>query len=220
MVLRIALGITTILTHLVFVAVAFSASPEKQVSLFVRSSSNHNIYEFVPGLITWKQAKAQARARTFSGKTGHLVTITSAKEQTVVEELLDKANLVTFDQIWLGGSDAGREGRWKWVTGPEAGTAFWKGGPGGSPIRRAYSNWETLDGLQRQPDGDDFLSIEFNADPGEFPSDAKYQWNDTTNVPSTGLGAGYIVEYEFGRKAIPESDDFAETVANDQLNLD
>jgi hypothetical protein len=134
------------------------------------------------------------------GLSGHLATITSAQEQSFVEQLLDGVSLPPigdFPQIWIGGSDAAEEGKWNWVAGPEMGTPFWQCGPDGMPLDGAYSNWATLNGIGRQPDdndidGEDFLSIEFNPIPGEFPSDEMYQWNDSD---ASRTGVGYVVEY-------------------------
>jgi hypothetical protein len=39
--------------------------------------------------------------------------------------------------MWLGGSDLGAEGEWQWTDG----TAFYSGGPTGSPVGGLYTNW-------------------------------------------------------------------------------
>ena len=43
---------------------------------------------------------------------------------------------------WLGATDTGQEGEWKWIGGPEKGHEFWKGnGDSGSAVHGRYSNW-------------------------------------------------------------------------------
>ncbi len=100
---------------------------------------NGNFYDFIPGKISWEEAKTESESLTFQGVSGHLATITSPLEDTF---LLDSFGLIP--NVWIGASDAEEEGLWKWVTGPETGLAFWSGGPkgsGGMPIDGAYENW-------------------------------------------------------------------------------
>jgi concanavalin A-like lectin/glucanase superfamily protein len=166
----------------------------------VQNPDNGHFYEFVPGYLTWPQARDAAASRSYQDLRGYLVTITSQSEQTFIEQFLESVSLPPppsgdFPQIWMGGSDAAQEGVWTWVTGPEAGIQFWQGNFTGSPVGGAYANWETFGGVRRQPDNageEHFLSIEVNATPGAFPSDERYQWNDSS---AERIGVGYIVEY-------------------------
>ena len=179
---------TCVAAVIVFLSHSASAVP-------VLNPANGHYYEFIAAPVVWSQALDAASLRTFQGMPGYLATVTSAGEQSFVESLLTGPAFATFDQIWLGASDAAREGLWQWVTGPEAGMPFWQGNVDGTPVAGAYNNWETLGGFRRQPDGDplgldDFLGIEFNAHPGSYPSDQQFGWNDASRV-----GAGYIVEY-------------------------
>ena len=70
---------------------------------------NGHRYERIEESMTWKQAKKYCEDRG-----GHLVTITSAAEQEVVQELVKGGEKA---QYWLGGTDEDKEGEWKWVTG-------------------------------------------------------------------------------------------------------
>jgi len=108
---------------------------------------NGHYYEFVSGSFTWAAARAAAESRTLFGMTGYLATITSLEESTFVLRSIVAPN------IWIGATDfhehinevlpegtppfanqAASEGRWYWVTGPEAGQQF----------------WEPVDGVQRR----------------------------------------------------------------------
>ena len=59
----------------------------------------------------------------FNGINGHLVTITSASENTFVDNLVGNHNF----KLWIGLSDEITEGTYQWVTG--------------EPL--AYTNWIT-----------------------------------------------------------------------------
>lgn len=63
--------------------------------------------------ITATAARAAALARTYGGVSGYLANISSADENNFVAERL------TGDG-WFGASDAGAEGDWKWLDGPDA----------------------------------------------------------------------------------------------------
>lgn len=161
----------------------------------VLNSDNGHYYEYVPDPLPWPEAKVAAESLNYLGQTGYLATITSQGEQTFIEQMFDGILIPHLGQIWIGGSDAAEEGKWEWVTGTEAGIQFWQGGVAGSPVGGAFSNWATLNWVQRQPDNsgnEDFLSITYNANPGIYPSDEKYQWNDY--VGGTNY-VGYLVEY-------------------------
>ena len=156
----------------------------------VFNPDNGHIYEYVDGplvdlgeglqpAISWDDAKTAAESMTKYGKTGYLITVTSQAESDYITPRLEGAS-------WLGSSDAATEDDWRWVTGPEAGTAFWSGDPSGSPVGGAFTNWNSG---EPNDAGD-------NEDCGQFLTggEATGQWND---LPC-GSGAtlpGYVVEY-------------------------
>ncbi len=129
-------------------------------------------YEYVPTYAKWDQAKAAAEAMSYLGFPGRLATITSAAEQQFV------ASLVPWGaNAMIGGSDAAVEGTWAWVTGPEAGTIFWKDG---APYQGAYTNWLPGEPNNAQP-GENYLVMYHGG------------WNDS--AANAFYHAGYVVEY-------------------------
>lgn len=150
-------------------------------------SGNGHFYEFVEAKdISWSDAKAAAEARALYGMQGYLATITSAEENDFVAAKL-------AGNGWIGASDAGAEGVWKWVTGPEAGTQF---SSGSNAVNGQYENWASGEPNDYKfggqvPEGEEY--IHFWGDGAN-----KGTWNDFPNavVPGFGLSiAGYIVEY-------------------------
>ena len=105
-------------------------SQDKYFSISIGSAnylpSTQHYYEFVPSLsITWSAAKLAAENKNYFGIQGYLATILSQDESDISGKLTNGVG-------WIGGSDQEVEGTWKWVTGPEAGTVFWKGLSNGS----------------------------------------------------------------------------------------
>ncbi|PCJ98352.1 MAG: lectin [Flavobacteriaceae bacterium] len=144
-------------------------------------SSDH-YYEYVPSLgITWAAAQIAADGRTYFGLQGYLATITSAAEAQITGEQISGAG-------WIGGSDAGSEGVWRWVTGPETGTIFWNGGINGSSPN--YANWNFEE--PNQSGDEDYAHL---TDPS---IGNRGSWNDLSNTGAPNgpyQPKGYIVEY-------------------------
>ncbi|MCB9233481.1 MAG: cadherin-like domain-containing protein [Bacteroidia bacterium] len=141
-----------------------------------------HFYEFVSSpAITWTAANADANTRTYQGLQGYLATITSSQENAFAAAKLQGIG-------WIGASDAAVEGTWQWVTGPEAGTTFWIGGPGGSAV--TYANWNT--GEPNNSGNEDYGHMILNPQIGIVGS-----WNDLPNFVGSGAYTpqGYVVEY-------------------------
>ena len=145
-------------------------------------------YEFVPGSISWVNAKDEAETRTFEGMKGYLATITSATEQQFIASLIDGDGWLggTCDYQYIFDKNGNRiynsysesVWNWYWVTGPEAGEKFWARGENID----AYSNWNPI-----QPDnaaGEYYLQLY---------KDTGTTWNDLPMSHSNIRG--YIVEY-------------------------
>jgi len=137
---------------------------------------NEHLYEYISDAGDWNAAKIKAEALTRYGAQGYLATITSAEENAFVAARLANAG-------WMGASDAGVEGTWNWVTGPELGTTFWSGDENGSAVSARYENWST-------GEPNDSSS---NEDCAQFLSGGSGQWND---LPCSGTSLpGYVVEF-------------------------
>lgn len=111
---------------------------EKTFSLSVDDASylllTNNFYQFIPSLgITWSNAKGAAERLFYNGRQGYLATLTSKEEA-------DFAGKQASGAGWIGGSDQETEGEWKWITGPEAGTVFWRGEVNGTISNFAFWN--------------------------------------------------------------------------------
>jgi flagellin-like hook-associated protein FlgL len=144
------------------------------------SAATHSFYR-VGAPATWAAANAAAQAATLiepagvsgvSGVTGHLANITSATENAYVDGLV-------AGNAWLGGSDAGVEGTWRWVAGPEAGDQFWQGGSGGSTVGASYANWGA--GEPNNSGNEDYVHMR-----------ADGRWNDQ----ASGTSYQYVMEWD------------------------
>lgn len=136
----------------------------------VQWSGNGHYYEYIDGYYTLSQAQAAAGALSYEGEQGYLVTITSQAEEDFVSALTD-------ERYWIGASDAEREGRWVWISGPEE----------GQTLGSTYSNW--LDGEPN--DGFYFFTSEDGV-VGNYNKAGVTGWNDE----AMGSDVGYIVEFQ------------------------
>ena len=161
--------------------IAVDVLPEA-ISVFTNPTTGATSYYEVltPGSISWPSARTAASSRTFNGLTGYLANLTSTNESNFIQSKLSVDG-------WIGASDRGSEGVWRWMDGPEAGLQFYQGAVGGSnvaggagQVTSAYSNWAANE-------------------PNDFGTgeDAAYaigggSWND---YPEGTNVAAYIVEY-------------------------
>lgn len=77
---------------------------------------------------SWDEAQARCRGQLY----GDLVRIDDAAEQAFVQGEI-------AGPIWIGGSDAGSEGQWRWS---DNGMRFWQGDAGGMATGGAYAKWD------------------------------------------------------------------------------
>lgn len=96
---------------------------------------------------TWLDAKADAESRTFMGRSGHLVTITSAAEEQI---LIDNFwTDILFGQPHIGGfrlPDADPVTGWQWVTGEAFVHTNWRSGePNNVGGQEVYLHYQSTD---------------------------------------------------------------------------
>jgi Secretion system C-terminal sorting domain len=113
---------------------------------------NGHFYEYVSTPLSWSAAKTAAASRSYYGRKGYLVTISSAEENNFIWKLINQNS-------WIGLSAVHTEinaalgyykyetttyGQFYWVTGPEKGTAV-SNGLGGSrvSVSGVYNNWSS-----------------------------------------------------------------------------
>ena len=87
----------------------------------IDNGGNGHYYEFIyPAVLTnWTTANTLASSRTFSGQTGHLVTVTSAAEDEFIFDTFGGQFTTDGTWTWIGLNDEVDEGKYKWVTGEE-----------------------------------------------------------------------------------------------------
>jgi len=102
-------------------------------------------YSLIKGNFTWTEAKLDAEKRG-----GHLATITSKVEQDIITALVSAAK----SDAWIGGTDEGSEGNWKWITGESWGYQNWDDEePNGGQNENHLNVWGTSTG-ENQAGGD------------------------------------------------------------------
>ncbi len=120
---------------------------------------NGHYYFYVSGQYTWHEALSSAEIFVYQGMTGHLLTITSADEQSFISTVF-----LGLGNAWIAASDQNEEGEWSWVAGPENGTQFWSGygangtyGTPGVPVDDQFNAWRGLpyDAPNERPEAPD-----------------------------------------------------------------
>lgn len=98
------------------------------------SAATGNFYRLVNSTVNLATAQANAAAALVNGVAGYVTNITSAAENSFVASILTTTS-------WIGGTDAGVEGEWRWMAGPETGMMFWLGTATGSVQNGLYASW-------------------------------------------------------------------------------
>jgi outer membrane protein OmpA-like peptidoglycan-associated protein len=177
--------------------------------LAYNSPTGHFYKGVAANAITYTAADAAAKASTYQGQRGYLATVTSSQEQDFVNSKVNAQN------IWIGGTDAGLEGVWKWDPNggsPEAGLVFWRAACTTSKTATncATATTYSASGAKDTSDGLDYEdwcpSGGSNTEPnnadagrsGEHHLLTKWNqatcWNDYNGANTGGIG-GYIIEY-------------------------
>ena len=166
-------------------------------STYINTTNNH-YYQYVPGTnISWTSAKADAATKNYFGLTGYLATTTSANENQFVQGLIPTNDVNAA--AWIGASDEyslinaatgtstyadqnQAEGKFYWVTGPEAGTLFSTGNTNPVVQLGQYMNWNAGE-PNNWGSGEHYTEMKLS---GGWNDDVVSGWNNVD---------GYIVEF-------------------------
>lgn len=162
------------------------------------NAANGHYYRAVdagPNTTTWQQARDAAAEMTLFGMSGYLATVTSAQENEFVASNTDGTDIwigasddlaeinavcdaslyaqqgefgVSSGSNYDSGHQQNAEGRWYWVTGPEACSQFWHGEAKGSPVGGGFAFWDA--GEPNNSNGENFGATNRPDKPG--------RWND------------------------------------------
>jgi hypothetical protein len=155
-------------------ASATEETESKEVLIDTFTFGGH-VYQLYSGGLTWNEAKEACEQRG-----GHLATITSADEQTAIQEHLD----ATCNNYWLGGYRDAVGEPWKWVIDEE---------------KFDYKNWSSGEPNNSHSKNENYIQI-FGIKNG---SKNKGSWNDAANEGAGYAGGfynldkcGFICEFE------------------------
>ena len=160
---------------------------------------NGHYYQYVPApAITWQAAEAKAAASEHRDLPGYLATVTSSNELNFINNVVfSAANFPSGipANVYVGGSDSGTPGTWKWVTGPEgaensgAGLIFYSSD---SVQNGLIAPWDSHDS-QGQIDGSTgeyYLALN-----GWFEPGFSVLSGTALGTVYAGGNSGYLIEY-------------------------
>jgi hypothetical protein len=132
-----ALAAMTVSTGATNGAITIRVTASVNIANVYYNPINGHYYKYVNVNQLAKDAIVSAESDSMYGVKGYLATITSAQEQAFIYANINASNL------WVGGTDdqtvinatcgtnyanqLAAEGKWTWVTGPEACQQFWSG---------------------------------------------------------------------------------------------
>lgn len=103
-----------------YTCVTLGTTVENNGSVVSEAILNNHRYMIYDDAVTWAQAEAKAEELG-----GTLATISSQEEQSLIEKLIGAGQRARY---FLGGTDEGQEGTFRWVTGEPFGLAKWAPG--------------------------------------------------------------------------------------------
>lgn len=188
--------IQDIFQHVMIKSTSSNSNTQRSLSFtlgdVVAFAGTGHFYEYISGSYSWTAAKADAATRTLNGMQGYLATIMSEAENDFIEAKVS-AN------AWIGASDeysqinsvlgagtfanqGASEGRYYWITGPEAGQLISVGN--GTPVVQPgmYEKWSSGEPNNVAGGTEHYIHM-WGSSNGE--------WNDYPNSQSIG----YVIEY-------------------------
>lgn len=128
-------------------------------------------YRFFPEQLSWKTAKA--RCETLGG---HLVIIENPAENSFVATLVTAGS---NDSAWIGATDEGTEGKWRWVNG--------------QPF--TWTNWFTRQGQPNDKGAGEDFALMSNKRLANGES-IDWEWCDQPNESLPAHQPGYVCEWD------------------------
>jgi len=145
------------------------------------NSDTGSYYVYVASSVTWDAARTAAANSTLNGIKGYLATATTSSEFTFIK------NTSSATQFWLGGTDSGTEGTWKWVNdegvpADERDKTFWITGGGSKDAQETLYGFTTFwnGGEPNNSGNEDALQVT-----------SLGNWNDLPN----SFTLPYVIEY-------------------------
>jgi hypothetical protein len=121
---------------------------------YTYSYDTGSFYKYETTTASWESANTAAFSTMLFGVNGHLVHINSFAEDTYVNganAFNGASGYSATTEGWMGGSDKGIEGAWKWYYGSTAGETF---SNGATAANGAYINWAAgVGGGPAEPNG-------------------------------------------------------------------
>ncbi len=145
---------------------------------------NGHAYKFFPQQLSWKDAKARCEALG-----GHLVIIETPAENAFLGKLITDGGKV---DSWIGATDEGSEGQWRWVDGRNM----------------TWTNWFTKQNQPNNKGGVEHFGVMSNK---KLAVDGLigWEWSDQPNESLPAHEPGYVCEWDSATavtKASPDTD--------------
>ena len=177
--MRIHAVITTALMSTFLAGAAVAAPVYSPLTGSYYDYVNRDLADTMYRTWTWDEARLDAAARSHMGRSGHLVTLTSAAEEQILIDnwLVD----ILYGQPWLGGfrlPGSDPLTGWQWVTGESFG----------------HTNWGL--GEPNNAGGNEYFLHYQSVNVSSVTQYDRYGWNDA----SAALRTYYFIEYS----AVPE----------------
>ena len=186
---------------------------------------NGHYYEFIDRKMTWSEARSDAALRSYNGRGGHLVSITSENENTFIQSLIPDR---LFDpKAWIGLTDneqfGGQESKklsggsstagWVWVTGEPVTYTAWATNEPNDFFGEDYVmlNWGLRDRWNDQGASNRYgYVVEFPATTSM--SSALFTYNATTGLLALDTRGNAVTGWEIGGPQALSIDRFANGV--------